>query len=580
MQQARSLSEQDNSRLAELAGELERDQPMLDQARATADSASAELQQSEQAMQAWQSEWDQFNQHANEPAQQAQVERTRINHLEDQETQLKRRLARNSEEQQQLSDVSLQAEINELQRREAEGEAGLQTVRERVESRVASISSLRERNQHTQEELAAARTEVQTLKGRLASLQALQQAARGEGDKSLARWLDDHGLAQARRLLETLDVSDDWQKAVEVVLAEQLQAVVVDDLNGSADGLQAIERGNLTLIESSGETIAPQPGTLAEQVRGPAALTHLLSSMHTVGSLDEALRRRSGLAPGECLVTPEGLRVGRGWLSLQRGADARAGVLAREQEIRELTQHQSELEPRVENLAQQLADDRQALIEAEQAREGSSVNLKRRSGRVRVRALLSGKQARAEQIRHRLEGLEKDAGDVSQQIRRAAPTWRPHDSGCALCLPRSRTWAGSAKSSYNGATRCASARQGPHRGRRGAQQGPRDRVACRIDAHIGRFPAVGNRPHGPAAVAAGTALPGSRIGTPVEQAPVGEQQVRLEQQLQSRAEVETQLADARKGSKASITSCRNSIAQGTRLSNAYRTITAASTSRG
>ena len=60
-------------------------------------------------------------------------------------------------------------------------------------------------------------------------------------------------------------------------------------------------------------------------------------------------------APGECLVTPDGVRVGRSWVSLQRGDDAHAGVLAREQEIRELLQRQARLEPRVGQLGEQLA---------------------------------------------------------------------------------------------------------------------------------------------------------------------------------------------------------------------------------
>ena len=77
LEQAKGLSEQDNSRLAELAGELERDQPMLDEARANAEAASAELQSADVAMQDWQAEWDRFNQSANEPSQLAQVERTR-----------------------------------------------------------------------------------------------------------------------------------------------------------------------------------------------------------------------------------------------------------------------------------------------------------------------------------------------------------------------------------------------------------------------------------------------------------------------------------------------------------------------
>ncbi|MCB1792036.1 MAG: AAA family ATPase, partial [Gammaproteobacteria bacterium] len=148
LQQALNLNEQDSSRLAELAGELERDRPMLDDAREKADAAVRGQQQAEADMQAWQAEWDTFNQSANEPAQRAQVERTRINHLEQQETQLKRRLERNAEEQQRLSDVSLQAEINDLQRRDQEGEAALHAVRQRVDERVQRIRELRERNQH------------------------------------------------------------------------------------------------------------------------------------------------------------------------------------------------------------------------------------------------------------------------------------------------------------------------------------------------------------------------------------------------------------------------------------------------
>ena len=295
--QANSLSQQDSNRLAELAGELERDQPMLDQARAASEAAAEELQEAESSMHAWQAEWDRFNQSANEPAQHAQVERTRINHLEQQEVQFRRRLARNEEERQQLSDVSLAAEITELQHRESEGEAGLLRVRERVESQIRSIAALRERGQQAQEELAGARAELQTLKGRLASLHALQQAARGEGDKSVEQWLGRQDLGSARRLLETLEVSTRWQKAAEVVLAEQLQAVMVADLARPAAALGQLERGSLTLFEDQAGHAEVRAGTLAAHVRGPGQLTHLLNGILTADDLDEALRRRYELAP-------------------------------------------------------------------------------------------------------------------------------------------------------------------------------------------------------------------------------------------------------------------------------------------
>ena len=546
--QARSLSEQDSSRLAEVAGELERDQPMLDEARAASDAAARDLQEAEAGMQTWQADWDSFNQRANEPAQQAQVERTRINHLEQQEVQIRRRLARNEEERQQLSDVSLQAEINELQRRESEGEAGLLAVRERVEARIQSIASLRDRSQHAQEDLAALRAELQTLNGRLASLQALQQAARGEGDKAVQRWLGEQDLGTAKRLLETLDVSGNWQRAAEVVLAEQLQAVMVQDLERPASNMARLERGSLTLFEADAGQVAVRPGTLAAFVRGPGQLTHLLNSIHTAGDLGEALRRRGELAPGECLVTPDGLRVGRGWVSLQRGADARAGVLAREQEIRELLQQQAKVAPEVDRLAEQLTADRQALVEAEQAREVQQRELEAAQRVVaEVRALLSGKSARAEQIRHRIEGLEKDAEELRQQV----------DQG-ASDMETTRARLHQALSAIEDL--------GTQREQFVAK---RDQLRERLDAARAAASDARNRQHEIAlrvesmrssedSLRSGigriqqqlTQLEQrcSELGSSLEssKAPMGEQQARLEQQLHARSGIESRLSQARK----------------------------------
>jgi chromosome segregation protein len=546
--QADTLNQQDSSRLAELAGELERDQPMLEQARAASDAAAAELQEAESRMHAWQADWDQFNQSANEPAQQAQVERTRINHLEQQEVQLRRRLARNEEERQQLSDVSLGAEITELQRRESEGEAGLLTLRERVQSQIQSIAGLRERGQQAQEELAGARAELQTLKGRLASLNALQQAARGEGGKSVERWLDGQNLGSAKRLLETLEVSAGWQKAAELVLAEQLQAVMVADLERSAGALGDLSEGSLTLFEDAAGQGEARAGTLATHVNGPGQLTYLLNSILTADSLDEALRRRGELAPGECLVTPEGLRVGRGWVSVQRGSDARAGVLAREQEIRELLQRQGELEPKVEQLAEQLAADRQALVEAEQAREAQQREMEAAQRVVaEVQALLSGKRARAEQIRHRLEGMEKDAEELRQQVEQGTADMesarsRLHQSLSAIeDLSKQREQLVAMRDQLRG--RLDEARSSASDARNRVHE-----IALRVESMrssedslrsgIGRMQQQLSQLEQRCADL-NAALESGK-------GPIGEQQARLEQQLQARSGVEARLSQARK----------------------------------
>jgi chromosome segregation protein len=548
LEQARSLSAQDNNRLAELAGELERDQPLLEQARAQAEQTSAELQDAEAQMQQWQGSWDRFNEDANAPAQQAQVERTRINHLEQQEVQLKRRLQRNDEERHNLSDVTLQAEINELQRREGEGVAAVDSLRAQVESDVQNIGALRERSQSAQEELAEARTELDTLKGRLASLQALQQAARGEGDKVVRQWLESTGLADTRRLFEAVEVSAGWQKAVEIVLAEHLQAVLTERLDQVAGDMDGLRKGVIWLFEEHGAEVEPRPGTLAAEVRGPTPLTHLLNAIHVAADVSEAMARRESLAAGEYLVTPQGVRIGRGWMAVDRGHDAQAGVLAREQEIRQLTARQGELEPRVGQLGEQLKADRQALIEAEQARESRQREVETAQRLVaEVRAQLSGKQARAEQIRHRIEGLEQDAEEMRQQLAQGADDMNEARSRLHQALAsiedlgkRREVLVGQReqlRESLDSARTAASdARNRVHEialrveSMRSSEDSLRSGIG-RVEQQLEQLQARC-----------------AELESALQQgeAPIGEQQVRLEQQLQARSAVEAELTESRR----------------------------------
>jgi chromosome segregation protein len=548
LEQARSLSVQDSSRLAELADELERDQPRLEEARALADETAAALQDAEAEMHAWQAQWDEFNQGANEPAQRAQVERTRINHLEDQEGQLRRRLERNAEERRNLSDVSLDAEIHELERREGEGEAAVASLRGQVEARIASIAELRQRGEATQEALAATRSELDTLKGRLASLQALQQAARGEGDSAVGAWLQARGLDGQPRLFERIDVDRRWQHAVEIVLGEQLQAVMAQGLDAAAQGADALEQGVVCLFEDGGEPVQPRPGTLAGHARGPAALTRVLNAVRVADDLQAALRQRDTLAPGEYFVTPDGLRVGHGWLAIDRGEDEQAGVLAREQEIRALAARREELEPRVTELVEQLEHDRQAAREAEQARESQQQEVEAAQRVVaEVRALLSGKRARAEQIRHRVQGLAEDAEEMQQQLEQGALDMSEARSRLHRALEEieqlgrkredlvarrevlrdrldhARAAAGESRNRVHEiALRVESMRSSEDSLRSGI-----DRMQQQLEQLQGRCSEL------EAALAEG-------------EAPIGEQQVRLGQQVQARAAVENELGESRR----------------------------------
>ncbi len=550
--EASELSQQDQTRLQQLAEELERDRPRLEEARMAEEAAREQLEQAEQAMAGWQAEWDRFNLAVNEPSQQAQVERTRINHIEQQEQQLRRRIERNKAEQERLSDIELEAEIRELQRREEESQAALEVMREQSEQAREQIGQAREAIHQRQESLNEARSELQTLRGRLASLQALQQAARGDDDEALNDWLGRHGLATVRRLLETVQVESRWQHAVEVALGHHLQAVMVPQLADPVDDSEALLAAGVRLFESQGGTAGARAGSLAEKVKGPAALTGLLNQIHLADDLSQALSRQAELADGESWITPEGILVGHGWLVAPRTDETGSGVLAREQELRDLGEREQELAPRIEALEADLERDRERLREAEQQREQAQ---SQQEGAARalsdIKALLSGKQARAEQIRQRLTGLQEEGREMQEQLQSGAGEMEQARERLHAALARVDELARQREA--------LQAQREQHRQQLEAARSAAAAAHARVHELALRVEAVRSSED---SLRSGIDRMHTQVGQLQERcealraaleeskAPIGEQQLALEGKLEERVGVEAELAEARKALEA------------------------------
>jgi chromosome segregation protein len=551
LNEAQSHRQSDQSRLEELAERLEQDLPQLEEAQARVEAASEILAQAETAMQDWQSEWDAFNEKATEPAQTAQVERTRINSLEQQESSLRRRLERLDEERQRLADVQLQAEINELERREGERQAQLEELAGQTAEAAETITRLRDQNAEQQQRLNEARTELETGKGRLASLQALQQDAMGEGDSQFKQWLDSAGLSGARRLLERIEVDAQWQTATEAVLGHHLQALCVDDMAGLAGAIAGLQSGRLTLMEQGG-SIAGEPGTLAAVVRGPAALTGLLGQVRTAPDLDSALRLRDQLADGQSVVTPEGVWLGRGWLRYHKAADASAGVLAREQELRELSARLETLDLQVEDLAAALAEGQQTLAEAEHRREEHQRAQDAANRQLAdIRAQLSGKRARAEQLRHRLEALEADAAELREQIESGAQAMESARSKLHQALADMEE-LGSKREAL--VARRDDLRRQLDEARNGAQQvrNAAHEIALRVESMRSSEQSLRSGLDRASSQLEQLRLRVGELRDTLAAAaePLAEQQQELESKLAERVDVERQLSEARKGLEA------------------------------
>lgn len=417
--EAEAHRDQDEQRLQELNIGLEQQTPLLEKAQAEEQTESTALAQAEQAMQAWQGEWEEFNQQAAEPAQSAQVERTRINHLEQQGSNLERRLQRLDEELGRLDDSHLLSEITELESAEAQRKAETDNLQGRLNESIEAINQLRENSNQLSGQLDQARAELQSSRGRLASLEALQQAALGGQEQEVAQWLEQSDLQRAGRLAQSLKVEPRWQRAVEIVLGFHLQAVCVDDLDALQSRIPELEKGSLTLWDTKDrEPVSSWPeDRLLAKIGAPWSLESLLAGIKLADNLAAALSLRHTLAVDESLVTPDGVWLGRDWLRIARESDEQAGVLAREEELSELKQSLEAQESQVTELAAALETGRESLGQAEQAREqwqGEFNQVNRALSE--IRAGLSGKRTRAEHLRQRREQLQHEQSEIAEQI--------------------------------------------------------------------------------------------------------------------------------------------------------------------
>ncbi|MFV0926755.1 chromosome segregation protein SMC [Pseudomonas palmensis] len=402
----------DRTLLATLGEELEMIEPEQELSLAAAEEAAATLEEAETTMHGWQEQWDSFNTRSAEPRRQAEVQQSRIQQLEQSLERVSERQRKLGEERDQLSADPEDAAILELNEQLASSELLLEDLHLEEQQVIERLDALREQLQQAAQAQQQAQGELQRLGGRLASLEALQQAALDPGSGTLD-WLRAQGLEQRPRLAEGLRVEPGWELAVETVLGADLHAVLVDDLAGL--DLTGFEQGELRLLEAAG-TGKRLAGSLLDKVQGGVDLAPWLGQVKPVESLEQALSLRGQLADGQSLISRDGYWVGRHFLRVSRGNDAQGGVLARGQELELLGLERLEQEAALEQLEAQLL----ALREQQRVQEDSREQLRRRTQEEarqqgELKARLSAGKARAEQLTLRRRRLEEELAELLEQ---------------------------------------------------------------------------------------------------------------------------------------------------------------------
>ena len=409
----------DNKDIEEFKLSLADEEPQLLVLKTQEEESTASFQQSEQAMQNWQLQWDESNQLYSAESQKAQLERSRMEQLERHVTQLKQRLQKIDVEKQALRGENLEEQISDLNVLLNKSTEEKESNEQQLSDAISQIKETREKISTVEQLSADVRRKVHQYQGSLSSMEALQEAALGKTDKAAQQWLEKSGINKNSRFAEQLDVKDGWELAVETVLGDTLEAVCVDSIDQYSSALNSLENSNISLIEkgaSSGSSSATA-GMLLEQVSSAVELSQFLHGIRCTETLEDALKIRHSLSFDESIITKDGIWLGSNWLRISRDTDASTGVLARENSIRECQQQLSGLETQAEKTNVELTDLRANLQSKEQQREEFQKLLNTIHSRLNeIKAQITARESRHEHVTSRGNDLDAELEETQNLI--------------------------------------------------------------------------------------------------------------------------------------------------------------------
>lgn len=398
------------------------------------ESASSEaLSLAESNMQDWQSRWDGFNESAAEPQKNAEVQRSRIDQIEEALRGLGTRMERMTSELSELNADSLVEEKEQHQEAIEIHSAQLDSLHQQLAEGTEQVGQRRDALKYNATALDAVRSLLQEKRGKYASLDALQVAAQADSEGDSSEWLAAHSLSSAPRLLDEIHAESGWETAFETVLGDNLQAVSVERIDNLANSLSGIGENNLSFVErgsSAGDTATGRTQVnlpwLSSKLEQPHAVpSNWLAGVYVADTLQQALQVRAQLSSVESVVTKDGIWVGSTWLRVHKQKDARSGVIERRKTLLILAEEIGESDAKVVQLQMALEQAEQDVLNAEQHKDSlmqSKSNEEQALGA--VRGEVGALDAKIEQVRSRIARTQEEVkhAEQNQQQQREALT--------------------------------------------------------------------------------------------------------------------------------------------------------------
>ncbi|MCP4188555.1 MAG: chromosome segregation protein SMC [Gammaproteobacteria bacterium] len=416
LKDSQRMLDSDSQKLERLNLEIGGLKPKLETSIENLKGHEDSLAQVEQEMTTWQDQWDAFRREFHQVHESAQIENRGIEHIERQVQQSQKRSNRLHEELQTLDTTAFNREIIELEQSvEAKTQEHAATLAQ-LQGKSEEIQTLRQSIEQQSSQLDEKRNQVQSLRGRLSSLEALQQHVLAETSDDVRNWLARHQIDSGKRLAEILKVRNQAEKAVEVVLGPFLSAYCVEPGRPIPDDL--LESHSIAIFDhqrtaqSESERDWPR---LIDRVDCDVDLSGLLAGIYLCKDLQELALRKIQLKAGESLVTNDGLWVGPNWVLQLGEEDQRSGMLEREKEIKQIRQQLDEITQSALALKSRADGDRQRLQHAEQQRdEDQRVLAQLHQQSSDIQNQLTQRKGRVEQVSNRYQQIQTELKELDE----------------------------------------------------------------------------------------------------------------------------------------------------------------------
>lgn len=413
-QEALTTITADEEQLTAIAEEVLLLEPEKELLAAKTEEATIQLHEVETAMATWQEQWHEFTQKSHDTKRQAEVQQSRTQHFEQSLERIAERMQRFVSESEQLNADPQAAEILLLNEQLSESELVIEQAEEEKEQFQQAIQNLRSQRTELDQRYQKQQNDSQRLAGRIASLEALQQAALNP-DSTTAQWLNEQGLANNQHLADRLKVVEGWELAVETILGADLQAIICDSLNNA--NLHSFTQGELRLIQPTAITVSTNnSASLLDKVLSKDIAPSWLAMVIPVETLDEALAKRAELALGQSIITKDGYWLGSDFIRIKRGEQTTTGVLARAQELDKLIEQQAQLEEVIEQTQQDIEQLNEQLHIKEQSLADQHRILQQSTQQMgELKAKLVARRAQVEQVTQRRQYLDKEIHELTAQ---------------------------------------------------------------------------------------------------------------------------------------------------------------------